>query len=191
MHHLFLGISPGITGTCSLILRAISQGLTLKAEQIRGFISIRKAQLMHASGYCRICRRRYLWLYSDAQAGSAGSRDQPDDQILVPMVRWFLETETGLPAVPQRQDRHSKVPRSNAECAVQLRRSRSCRIQRWQLGLIQQWEMQHLTGLCGSGLIDLVAQLYKAGLIDEGGHLESGQETPGCLCACSAGRSGQ
>ena len=34
-------------------------------------------------------------------------------------------------------------------------------------------------GLCGSGLIDLVAQLYKAELIDEGGHLESGQETPG------------
>ena len=31
-------------------------------------------------------------------------------------------------------------------------------------------------GLCGSGLIDLVAQLYKAGLIDEMGHLESGQE---------------
>lgn len=31
-------------------------------------------------------------------------------------------------------------------------------------------------GLCGSGLIDLVAQLYKVGLIDEMGHLESGQE---------------
>ena len=31
-------------------------------------------------------------------------------------------------------------------------------------------------GLCGSGLIDMVAQLYKAGLIDEMGHLESGQE---------------
>lgn len=34
-------------------------------------------------------------------------------------------------------------------------------------------------GLCGSGLIDLVAQLRKADLIDEGGHLESGQEIPG------------
>ncbi len=31
-------------------------------------------------------------------------------------------------------------------------------------------------GLCGSGLIDLVAELYKAGLIDEMGSLESGQE---------------
>ena len=31
-------------------------------------------------------------------------------------------------------------------------------------------------GLCGSGLIDLVAELYRAGLIDEMGHLESGQE---------------
>ena len=35
---------------------------------------------------------------------------------------------------------------------------------------------QPAIGLCGSGLIDLVAQLYKAGLIDEMGHLESGQE---------------
>lgn len=34
-------------------------------------------------------------------------------------------------------------------------------------------------GLCGSGLIDLVAQLRKAELIDESGHLESGQEIPG------------
>ena len=34
-------------------------------------------------------------------------------------------------------------------------------------------------GLCGSGLIDLVAQLRKAGLIDESGHLESGQEAAG------------
>lgn len=33
-------------------------------------------------------------------------------------------------------------------------------------------------GLCGSGLIDLVAQLLKAGLIDDGGKLESGQEDP-------------
>ena len=31
-------------------------------------------------------------------------------------------------------------------------------------------------GLCGSGLIDLVAQLVRAGLVDEMGHLESGQE---------------
>lgn len=37
---------------------------------------------------------------------------------------------------------------------------------------------QPAIGLCGSGLIDLVAQLYKAGLIDEMGHLESGQEKP-------------
>ena len=35
---------------------------------------------------------------------------------------------------------------------------------------------QPAVGLCGSGLIDLTAQLYKAGLIDEMGHLESGQE---------------
>lgn len=34
---------------------------------------------------------------------------------------------------------------------------------------------QPAVGLCGSGLIDLVAELYKAGLIDEMGHLESGQ----------------
>ena len=34
-------------------------------------------------------------------------------------------------------------------------------------------------GLCGSGLIDLVAQLRKAELIDESGHLESGQDIPG------------
>jgi uncharacterized 2Fe-2S/4Fe-4S cluster protein (DUF4445 family) len=33
-------------------------------------------------------------------------------------------------------------------------------------------------GLCGSGLIDLVAQLYQAGYIDESGHLESGQADP-------------
>ncbi len=31
-------------------------------------------------------------------------------------------------------------------------------------------------GLCGSGLIDLVAEMYKAGLIDDMGHMESGQE---------------
>lgn len=35
---------------------------------------------------------------------------------------------------------------------------------------------QPAIGLCGSGLIDLVAQLYQAGLVDEMGHLESGQE---------------
>ncbi len=33
-------------------------------------------------------------------------------------------------------------------------------------------------GLCGSGLIDLVAELRKAGKISENGHLESGQEVP-------------
>jgi uncharacterized 2Fe-2S/4Fe-4S cluster protein (DUF4445 family) len=33
-------------------------------------------------------------------------------------------------------------------------------------------------GLCGSGLIDLVAQLHLAGMIDESGRLESGQENP-------------
>lgn len=31
------------------------------------------------------------------------------------------------------------------------------------------------TGLCGSGLLDLVAQLLKAGLVDESGRLQSGQ----------------
>lgn len=34
-------------------------------------------------------------------------------------------------------------------------------------------------GLCGSGLLDLTAQLLKHGFIDENGTLESGQEDPG------------
>ncbi len=37
---------------------------------------------------------------------------------------------------------------------------------------------QPAVGLCGSGLLDLTAQLLKQGFIDENGSLESGQETP-------------
>ena len=45
-------------------------------------------------------------------------------------------------------------------------------------------------GLCGSGLIDLVAQLYLAGFIDESGHLESGQEKAGVFVLVPPEKSG-
>ena len=49
---------------------------------------------------------------------------------------------------------------------------------------------QPAIGLCGSGLIDLVAQLYKAGLIDEMGHLESGQENDSIFVLVSPEKAG-
>ena len=45
-------------------------------------------------------------------------------------------------------------------------------------------------GLCGSGLIDLVAQLYQAGLMDEMGHLESGQEDDSVFVLVPPDKSG-
>ena len=45
-------------------------------------------------------------------------------------------------------------------------------------------------GLCGSGLIDLVAELRKAGFISENGHLESGQELASRFVLASPEASG-
>ncbi|MDO5134941.1 MAG: ASKHA domain-containing protein [Eubacteriales bacterium] len=49
---------------------------------------------------------------------------------------------------------------------------------------------QPALGLCGSGLIDLVAQLLLHGFLDESGHLSSGQEDPSVFYLVPPGQAG-
>lgn len=171
MHHLFLGISPA-----SLVHApynpAFSQGLTLKAEQY-GLHIHRKGQLImlpDIAGYvgADTCGC-ILTLRQDKQEETSLMIDigTNGEMVLGNRERLACCSTAAGPAFEG----------AKIECGM-----------RGALGAVDHvvyrdgnWEYTTVgnavpTGLCGSGLIDLVAQLYKAGFIDESGHLESRQK---------------
>lgn len=185
MHHLFLGISPA-----SLVHApynpAISQGITLKAEQY-GLHIQEKGQIImlpDIAGYvgadtcgCILALRQ----------------DQMKETSLM------IDIGTNGEMVLGNRDRLAccstaagpAFEGAKIECGM-----------RGAYGAVDhvvyrdgKWEYTTVgntaaTGLCGSGLIDLVAQLYKAGFIDESGHLESGQETSNIFMLVPPEKSG-
>ena len=174
MHHLFLGISPG-----SLVHApynpAISEGLTLKASEY-GLHIHPEAQLImlpDIAGY----------VGADTCGCILSLRQDQMQEVSL-----MIDIGTNGEMVLGNKDRLAccstaagpAFEGAKIECGM-----------RGAAGAVDhvvykdgKWSYTTVgnaapVGLCGSGLIDLVAQLCHAGLIDEGGHLESGQKTPG------------
>lgn len=170
MHHLFLGISPG-----SLVhapyTPAISEGMTLKAEDydmgihpqaemiflpdIAGYVGADTSGCLMA---VNLSRREEISLMLDI--GTNGEIVLGNKERLV-----ACSTAAG-PAFEG----------AKIECGM---RGASGAVDHV---IFQNGEWNYTTvdgaaavGLCGSGLIDLIAQLCRAGLIDENGVLNSGQ----------------
>lgn len=185
MHHLFLGISPA-----SLVHApynpAISQGLTLNAEQY-GLHIHRKGQLLmlpDIAGYvgADTCGC-ILTLRQDQQNEISLMIDigTNGEMVLGNKTRLACCSTAAGPAFEG----------AKIECGM-----------RGGAGAVDhvvykngKWEYTTIgnkapAGLCGSGLIDLVAQLYLAGFIDESGHLESGQEKAGVFVLVPPEKSG-
>lgn len=185
MHHLFLGISPA-----SLVHApynpAISQGLTLNAEQY-GLHIHRKGQLLmlpDIAGYvgADTCGC-ILALRQDQQNEISLMIDigTNGEMVLGNKTRLACCSTAAGPAFEG----------AKIECGM-----------RGGAGAVDhvvykdgKWEYTTIgnkapAGLCGSGLIDLVAQLYLAGFIDESGHLESGQEKAGVFVLVPPEKSG-
>lgn len=185
MHHLFLGISPA-----SLVHApynpAISQGLTLNAEQY-GLHIHRKGQLLmlpDIAGYvgADTCGC-ILALRQDQQNEISLMVDigTNGEMVLGNKTRLACCSTAAGPAFEG----------AKIECGM-----------RGGAGAVDhvvykdgKWEYTTIgnkapAGLCGSGLIDLVAQLYLAGFIDESGHLESGQEKAGVFVLVPPEKSG-
>lgn len=174
MHHLFLGISPG-----SLVhapyTPAISQGLTVKAID-KGLHIHPKAQLMllpDIAGY----------VGADTCGCILSLRQDQMQEISL-----MIDIGTNGEMVLGNKDRLAccstaagpAFEGAKIECGMRGAAGAVDHVEykdgKWTYTTVGNAAP---VGLCGSGLIDLVAQLYKAELIDEGGHLESGQETPG------------
>ena len=185
MHHLFLGIVPD-----SLVHApynpAISQGLTLNAEQY-GLHIHRKGQLLmlpDIAGYvgADTCGC-ILALRQDQQNEISLMVDigTNGEMVLGNKTRLACCSTAAGPAFEG----------AKIECGM-----------RGGAGAVDhvvykdgKWEYTTIgnkapAGLCGSGLIDLVAQLYLAGFIDESGHLESGQEKAGVFVLVPPEKSG-
>lgn len=185
MHHLFLGISPG-----SLVHApynpAISQGLTLKAGDY-GLHIHRKGQLLllpDIAGY----------VGADTCGCILALRQDKQDEI-------SLMIDIGTNGEMVLGNRKKLVCCSTAAGPAFEGAKIECGM-RGSAGAVDhvvyengKWKYTTVgnkapVGLCGSGLIDLVAQLYKAGFIDESGHLEIGQEKTGVYVLVPPGEAG-
>ena len=174
MHHLFLGISPA-----SLVHApynpAISQCLTLKAEHYGLHI--------HGKGQLLMLPDIAGYVGADTSACILALRQDTKDEI-------SLMIDIGTNGEMVLGNRERLVCCSTAAGPAFEGAKIECGM-RGGAGAIDhvayedgKWKYTTVgnkppVGLCGSGLIDLVAQLYSAGFIDEGGHLESGQERSG------------
>ncbi|MCD7766016.1 MAG: ASKHA domain-containing protein, partial [Lachnospiraceae bacterium] len=173
MHHLFLGISPA-----SLVhapyTPAISRRMTLRAADY-GLNIHPKAQLLMLpviAGY----------VGADTCACLMAVRpDQKDEMTLLLDIGTNGEMVLG--------NRKRRVACSTAAGPAFEGAKITCGM-RGAAGAVDHvfyvngvWSYSTIgggpaVGLCGSGLIDLVACLLRAGKIDENGRLESGQEDP-------------
>ena len=171
MHHLFLGISPG-----SLVHApynpAFSQRLTVKAREY-GLHIHPQAQLLilpDIAGY----------VGADTCGCLLALRQDQKDEI-------SLMIDIGTNGEMVLGNKEKMVTCSTAAGPAFEGAKIECGM-RGAAGAVDhvsfengQWnyttvDNKPAVGICGSGLIDMVAQMYHAGLIDEMGHLESGQE---------------
>ena len=171
MHHLFLGISPG-----SLVHApynpAFSERLTVKAADYGLHIHPQAQLLMlpDIAGY----------VGADTCGCLLALRQDQKEEI-------SLMIDIGTNGEMVLGNRHKMVTCSTAAGPAFEGAKIECGM-RGAAGAVDHVTYENGTwkyttvdgkpavGLCGSGLIDLVAQLYGCGLIDEMGHLESGQE---------------
>lgn len=170
MHHLFLGISPG-----SLVHApynpALSQRLTLDAVDY-GLMIHPHAQLLmlpDIAGY----------VGADTCGCLLAIRQDLKDEITL-----MIDIGTNGEMVLGNKDRMATCSTAagpafegaKIECGMRGAAGAVDHVE-YKDGVWSYTTVGHkpAIGLCGSGLIDLVAQLYQAGLVDEMGHLESGQ----------------
>ncbi len=185
MHHLFLGISPA-----SLVhapyTPAISQRLTLRAAEY-GLCVHPKAQLLMLpviAGY----------VGADTCACLMAVRPDLKDEIT-------LLLDIGTNGEMVLGNRKRRVACSTAAGPAFEGAKITCGM-RGAVGAVDHvfykdgvWSYSTIggepaIGLCGSGLIDLVACLLRAGRVDENGRLESGQEDPQTFVLVSPEDSG-
>jgi uncharacterized 2Fe-2S/4Fe-4S cluster protein (DUF4445 family) len=173
MHHLFLGISPSSL-THAPYTPAFAQGLTLRAAEY-GIMIHPKGQLLMLPDIAG---------YVGADTIGCLLALHPDSQEAVSLM---LDIGTNGEMVLGNRDR--LVTCSTAAGPAFEGAKITCGM-RGASGAVDHvsfedgnWNYTTVggapaVGLCGSGLIDLVAQLRLQGLIDESGRLESGQEDP-------------
>ena len=171
MHHLFLGISPA-----SLVhapyTPAISQPLTLRASDY-GIQIHKKGQLIllpNIAGY----------IGADTSGCLLALRQDLKEEITLLLdigtnTEMILGNKYGLAACSAASGPAFEGPK--IQCGMRGLPGAIDHVKyengKWQYTTI---ENEKPTGLCGSGLIDLVAELLRAGLLDENGIFHSGQE---------------
>lgn len=171
MHHLFLGISPA-----SLVhapyTPAISQPLTLRASDY-GIQIHKKGQLIllpNIAGY----------IGADTSGCLLALRQDLKEEITLLLdigtnTEMILGNKYGLAACSAASG--PAFEGAKIQCGMRGLPGAIDHVKyengKWQYTTI---ENEKPTGLCGSGLIDLVAELLRAGLLDENGIFHSGQE---------------
>ena len=171
MHHLFLGISPA-----SLVhapyTPAISQSLTLRAADY-GIHIHQKGQLLllpNIAGY----------IGADTSGCLLALRQDLKDEITLMLdigtnTEMILGNKYGLAACSAASG--PAFEGAKIQCGMRGLPGAIDHVKyedgKWQYTTIGG---EKPVGLCGSGLIDLVAELLRTGLLDENGILHSGQE---------------
>lgn len=174
MHHLFLGISPG-----SLVhapyTPAVSQRLTLRAADY--------GLLIHPKGQLLMLPDIAGYVGADTCGCLVAVRPDRKDEITL-----MLDIGTNGEMVLGNRERlvtcstaaGPAFEGARIECGMRGAAGAVDHVFR-ENGVWRCTTVGNLpaVGLCGSGLIDLVAQLRLTGQIDESGRLESGQEDSG------------
>lgn len=173
MHHLFLGISPGSLAHAPYT-PAIREWLTLEASDY--------GLQIHPKG--RIVMLPDIAGYVGADTCGCLMTVRPD---LKEEITLMLDIGTNGEMVLGNRERlvacstaaGPAFEGAKIECGMRGAAGAVDHVS-WEDGVWRYTTVggEPAVGLCGSGLIDLVAQLLKAGLIDDGGKLESGQEDP-------------
>lgn len=173
MHHLFLGISPGAL-VHAPYTPAISEGMTMKARDF--------GLEIHPKGELLFLPDIAGYVGADTSGCLLAIRQDLKEEISL-----MLDIGTNGEMVLGNKNRLAACSTAagpafegaKIECGM---RGASGAVDHV---IYEDGEWKYTTvegapavGLCGSGLIDLVAELCKAGLIDENGSLDSGQENP-------------
>ncbi len=173
MHHLFLGISPA-----SLVhapyTPALSQSLTLSAENY--------GLTIHPKGQLLILPNIAGYVGADTSACLLAVRPDQKEEITL-----LLDIGTNGEMVLGNRDRlltcstaaGPALEGAKIECGMRGTEGAVDHVSfqngSWHYTTIGN---QPAVGLCGSGLLDLTAQLLKNGFLDKSGNLNSGQKDP-------------
>ena len=171
MHHLFLGISPA-----SLVhapyTPAISQSLTLRAADYGIHI--------HPKGQLLLLPNIAGYIGADTSGCLLALRQDLKDEITLMLdigtnTEMILGNKYGLAACSAASG--PAFEGAKIQCGMRGLPGAIDHVKyedgKWQYTTIGG---EKPVGLCGSGLIDLVAELLRAGLLEENGILHSGQE---------------